>query len=84
MANKDEITKKQHFIPRIYLKGFSSDEATVFGYRVTDKYEPSDNVSIKSICSIFDSCNVGVIRREWLGVTSANALTPAWAICYQC
>ncbi|MBR3335374.1 MAG: hypothetical protein IKG23_13880 [Clostridia bacterium] len=26
---------------------------------------------------------MGSICREWLGVISAEALTPAWAICYQ-
>ena len=31
-----------------------------------------------------DGCNMGVIRRIWLGVISAKALTPAWTICYQC
>ena len=30
-----------------------------------------------------DSCSMGSISHEWLGVTSAKALTPAWAICYQ-
>jgi hypothetical protein len=30
-----------------------------------------------------DGCSMGVIRRGWLGVTSAKALTPAWTICYQ-
>ena len=24
------------------------------------------------------------VTSEWLGVTSAEALTPAWTICYQC
>ena len=38
-----------------------------------------------------DSCSMGSISHEWLGVTSewlgvtsAEALTPAWTICFQC
>ncbi|MBR0513674.1 MAG: hypothetical protein IJK06_05410 [Clostridia bacterium] len=39
-----------------------------------------------------DGCSMGLptpfslvfaVTRGWLGVTSAEALTPAWAICYQ-
>ena len=30
-----------------------------------------------------DSCSMGSISHEWLGVTRAKTLTPAWAICYQ-
>ena len=30
-----------------------------------------------------DGCSMGSIYHEWLGVTSAETLTPAWTICYQ-
>lgn len=51
MTTYDKITKNQHYIPRIYLKGFSDNKATVYGYRVTDNFEPPKDVSIESICA---------------------------------
>ena len=37
-----------------------------------------------ALLATMDGCNMGVMNREWLGVSSAKALTPAWTICYQC
>ncbi len=44
-----EITKKQHYVPRVYLKGFSSDKIRVWSYSLC----PIDDgklVPIESVC----------------------------------
>lgn len=44
------ITKKQHFIPQTYLRGFSYDTINVYAYRIIDGFQPADAVKIESIC----------------------------------
>lgn len=46
---QNSMTKKQHYVPRTYLRGFSDDEKRLWSYVL----EPHDNgtlVSIESIC----------------------------------
>ena len=48
---KNSITKKQHYIPQVYLKGFQVEKGLIYQY----KKEMKDNsdrksVPIKSIC----------------------------------
>lgn len=44
-------TKKQHYIPQVYLKGFSSDKPFVFAHWFTDENRiSSKSVPIKTIC----------------------------------
>ena len=50
VANNESVTKKQHYVPQIYLKNFSDDEATLFYYDVLKKECSNISVPIKSIC----------------------------------
>ena len=44
-------TKKQHYVPKVYLKGFSNDEAHVYRNELNgDKIVSSKPVPIESIC----------------------------------
>lgn len=49
MTKENKLTKKQHYVPRTYLRGFSDDEKRLWSYAL----EPLDSgtlVSIDSIC----------------------------------
>lgn len=43
-------TKKQHYVPQIYLKGFSQDQNSVYEYLFKKNAAIEDPVSIESIC----------------------------------
>lgn len=49
--DKKQITINQHYIPQVYLRGFSSDNKTIFMCRTTDLFQPPDAVTIRSVCS---------------------------------
>ena len=44
-----QITKKQHFVPQVYLRGFSTDKKRIWSYRV-DPIDKGTQVPIESIC----------------------------------
>lgn len=50
MANNQSGTKKQHYVPQIYLKSFSDDGKTLFYYDVIKNESSNISVPIKSIC----------------------------------
>ena len=50
MANNQSGTRKQHYVPQVYLKNFSDDGKTLFYYDVIKKEHSSISVPIKSIC----------------------------------
>lgn len=63
MPNGDKITRKQHYIPQVYLRGFSkdylrenvkNDKYQIYCYELDDKMLPGRLVPIKSICYKID------------------------------
>ena len=48
--NDNQITKKQHFLPQVYLRGFSVDHKAICAFRL-DNNSISKSVPIKSVCS---------------------------------
>ena len=44
------ITTQEHYVPQVYLRGFSQDEHHVYEYRVRDGFQPEKAVPIDSIC----------------------------------
>ncbi len=44
-------TKKQHYVPQIYLKGFSQDSSSIYEYNLARKKAIEKPVSIESVCS---------------------------------
>ena len=50
MPSDKQITKGEHYVPEVYLQGFSQDNATLYAYRIKDGYQPEKPVPIKSIC----------------------------------
>ena len=46
----DTLAKKQHYVPRVYLSGFSNDSKTMYAFRL-DKEDVNRVVSIKSVCT---------------------------------
>ncbi len=59
MPNGDKRTKKQHYIPQVYLRGFSSDylredvekdKYRIYFYELDKEGLPSRHVPIKSVC----------------------------------
>lgn len=48
MPNGDNITKKQHYIPQTFLKGFSNDGKTICRYDLVNK-KSQNNIPIKTI-----------------------------------
>ena len=67
--NKKNMTKKQHYVPQVYLRGFSIDNKQIWSYTI----DPLDNgkyVPIESIC-----------RENYLYEVKdndGNWLTPNW------
>lgn len=49
--DREQITIHEHYVPQIYLQGFSSDKKTIYECRTTDLFQPPDVVTIRSICS---------------------------------
>ena len=43
-------TKKQHYVPQIYLKGFSRDSATIYEYNFAKREAIKKPVCIESVC----------------------------------
>lgn len=50
MPSDKQITKGEHYVPEVYLQGFSQDNATLYAFRIKDGYQPEKPVPIKSIC----------------------------------
>lgn len=44
------MTADEHFVPRTYLRGFSSDGQNVYEYRLRDGFQPACAVKVESIC----------------------------------
>lgn len=49
--NDDKLTRNEHFVPEVYLRGFSLDEKRIYTCRTADLFEPPDAVTIRSVCS---------------------------------
>ena len=47
---KKKPTKKQHYIPQVYLKGFSQDSSTIYEYNYKKGEAIQVPVSIESVC----------------------------------
>lgn len=68
MANKS-ITKKQHYVPQVYLRGFSTNNKQIWSYTI-DSLDNGKYVPIESIC-----------RENYLYEVKDNEgnwLTPNW------
>lgn len=50
MANGDKMTRKQHYIPQVYLRGFSTDDKNIFFFNLASSESSKIAVPIKSIC----------------------------------
>lgn len=50
MVNNQSGTRKQHYVPQVYLKNFSDDGKTLFYYDVLKNESSNISVPIKSIC----------------------------------
>ncbi len=50
MDNNQKRTRKQHYVPQVYLKQFSDDGKTLFYYDVLKNERSEISVPIKSIC----------------------------------
>lgn len=48
MPNGEHITKKQHYIPQTFLKGFSGDGKTICRYDIVNK-KSQNNIPIKTV-----------------------------------
>ena len=46
----NNMTVKEHFVPKTYLRGFSCDGTNVFAYRMSDGFRPPCAVKVDSIC----------------------------------
>ncbi len=51
MSKKQKPTKDEHFVPQVYLKGFSPDNKLIYKCRTTDFFTPPEAVTIRSVCS---------------------------------
>ena len=47
---KNQPTKNQHYVPQVYLKGFSQDSSTIYEYNLSKKAVIENPVSIESVC----------------------------------
>ena len=68
MANKS-VTKKQHYVPQVYLRGFSTNNKQIWSYTI-DSLDNGKYVPIESIC-----------RENYLYEVKDNEgnwLTPNW------
>lgn len=54
MAKGDGLTHNQHFVPQVYLRGFSDDDIRVFYYDLTSCKSSRVAVPVKSICFEYD------------------------------
>ncbi|MCQ2534306.1 MAG: DUF4238 domain-containing protein [Clostridia bacterium] len=43
-------TQKEHYIPQVYLKGFTNDENNIWFYDFEKKFSPNKPVPTKSVC----------------------------------
>lgn len=48
--SKKQHTKNQHYIPQVYLKGFSQDSSTIYEYNYKNGKAIEEPVSIESVC----------------------------------
>ena len=48
--SKPQPTKHQHYIPQVYLKGFSKDSSTIYEYNFKKGEALDKPVSIESVC----------------------------------
>ena len=66
-----KITKKQHYVPQVYLRGFSDDKKHLWSYRLNSSLE-GKMVPIESVC-----------RKHFLYEVRGNngeIVTPNWSI----
>lgn len=54
MAKGDGLTHRQHYIPQVYLRGFSVDGVRVFFFDLTSCKSSGVAVPVKSICYEYD------------------------------
>ena len=47
---KEQLTKNQHYIPQVYLRGFSQDSLTIYEYNYKKGEAIKEPVSIESVC----------------------------------
>lgn len=47
--DRNNITKKQHYIPQVFLRGFSEDKKYIWSYLI-DSMEKGKYVPIESLC----------------------------------
>ncbi len=47
---KNQPTKNQHYVPQVYLKGFSPDSSKIYEYNLRKKAAIENPVSIESVC----------------------------------
>lgn len=50
MPNVQKPTKDQHYVPQVYLKGFSQDQKRIYRYDLRTNTQKSEPVPISSIC----------------------------------
>lgn len=50
MAKQNHITRRQHYIPQVYLRGFSEDGKNIFYYDTEKHKRSNDAVPISSVC----------------------------------
>lgn len=50
MAKRDGLTHKQHYVPQVYLRGFSADKNSVFFLNLTSYESSKCAVPVESVC----------------------------------
>ncbi len=68
-VDKNRITKIQHYVPRIYLRGFSTNKKQIWSYTI----DPLDNGTYVSIRSVCQEDYLYEVRDD-----AGNILTPNW------
>lgn len=69
MENKS-FTKKQHYVPQVYLRGFSEDDTRIWSYSL-DHLDGGKLVAIKSVCYIKELYEIhkkdgGLVAANWI------------------
>lgn len=68
MPNIQKPTSKQHYVPQVYLRGFSQDQKRIYRYDLKTGFQKREPVSISSVCFLKDMYEFTDEKGKKLGV----------------
>lgn len=77
MAKGDKLIHNQHYIPQVYLRGFSCDGNSVFFFKLTSYESSKKAVPVKTICFKHDLYEAKTEQGDYL---FANHIEKNWQI----